>query len=80
MTPARKEPDQETYSGRCGARIRMLRERNGLSAQDLAELCGVSYRAVYNWEAGKADPKFEYLPIMAKAFGLKAPRAVLPKD
>jgi len=77
MGPARKEPDLSTYSGRCGKRLRELRERAGLSVQEVAAALGVSYRAVYHWEAGKADPKLDYLPKLAKLFGIKAPRNVL---
>ena len=77
MSPARKEPDLDTYSGRCGARIRELREKHGIKAEELAEICGVAQRSIYNWESGTADPRLEYLPVLAKAFKLKTPRSVL---
>lgn len=77
MTPKRKEPDLSTYAGRCGARLRMLRERAGLTAEQLAAQLGVSYGAVGRWERGEADPPLEVYPKLAKTFGLKTPRAVL---
>ncbi|SDK98065.1 Zn-dependent peptidase ImmA, M78 family [Streptomyces indicus] len=36
-------------------RLTMARERRGLTKQGLAELCGVSRRAVSAWEAGEVD-------------------------
>ena len=77
MTPKRKEPDLSTYAGRCGARLRMLREKKGITVEQLAAKLGVSYRAIYHWETGEAEPKWNYLPILAEIFGLKSPRSVL---
>ena len=80
MNPARREPDVSTYSGRCGKRLRELRERAGLSVEEVAQALGVSYGAVYRWEAGKADPKLDYLPKLARLFGIKSPRNVLAPE
>lgn len=77
MTPKRKEPDLSTYPGRCGARLRALRERKGLTAEEIASALGVSYRAIYRWEGGESDPPFELLPQIAAILGLKSPRNVL---
>lgn len=56
MTPKRKEPDLSTYAGRFAARLRTLREKAGLTVEQVASTLGVSYRAVYhfsraNWTA-----------------------------
>lgn len=77
MNPARKEPDVSTYSGRCARRLRELRERAGLTVEQVAEALGVSYRAVYHWERGTNEPKLDYLPELARLYGLKSPRSVL---
>ena len=77
MGPARKEPDTSKYSGRCAKRLRQLRERAGLTVEQLAEMLGVSYRTVYHWESGRSDVKLDYLPTLAEIFGLKPPRYVL---
>lgn len=78
--PARKGPDESTYAGRCAARLRMLRERAGLSVEDVASLCDVSYAAVYRWERGQSDPPLATLPILATAYGLKSVCRVLAED
>lgn len=36
--------------------IRKLRERRGLTQQELADRCGVTLRTVQNWEGGKHIP------------------------
>jgi len=80
MAPARKEPDLNTYSGRCGARLRVLRERAGLSVDQVASELGVTRRAVYHWESGASEPKLDYLPLLARLFGLRSPRDVLSRE
>jgi len=40
--------------------IRKYREENGLSQTDLAELVGVSFRTIQNYEAGHKIPKSKY--------------------
>jgi DNA-binding transcriptional regulator YiaG len=42
-----------------------LRRRLALSADDCGLLVGSSGQAIYNWEAGKARPRAEYLPAIA---------------
>ena len=36
--------------------IRKLRERRGLTQQELADRCGVTHRTVQNWEGGRHIP------------------------
>lgn len=36
--------------------IRKLRERRGLTQQELADRCGVTLRTIQNWEGGKHIP------------------------
>lgn len=74
MGPARKEPDLDLYSGRCAVRLRKLRERTGLSADEVAKIMGVNKSSVYHWETGHAFPKVEQLPLLAKTLNCKSPR------
>ena len=77
MNPAAKKPDETTYSGRFAARLRMLREKAGLSVEQVVE--GISkhnrserkppkLQAYYGWEQGRAAPHMDLLPAIAKAF------------
>jgi len=48
-------------------RLTLARERRGLSKEDLAQACGVSRRAVTDWEAGRVDlPPLERLAAALK--------------
>jgi DNA-binding transcriptional regulator YiaG len=42
-----------------------LRQRLGLSANDLGKLIGVSGQSVYHWEQGKSRPRASQLPAIA---------------
>jgi len=55
------------------------RQRLGLSAEDCGLLVGASGQSIYNWEAGKARPRANYLPALAalRALGKKAAAARL---
>lgn len=53
---------------RFGNYIYDLRKRNGISQTDLAELLGVTNKAVSKWENGKAKPKTEILRKMTSYF------------
>ena len=85
MNPAPKQPDQSSYSGRFAARLRSLREKNGLTVDELAAAVSeaghaVSPRSIYNWEQGTTSPPVNAYPGLAKAFKLKSPRVILPED
>lgn len=84
MSPAAKEPDQSTYSGRFAARLRMLREKAGLSVQDV--ISGVNHggfplkqTAYYNWESGRNEPPLNAYPVVASVLKVK-PRSLLPTE
>jgi transcriptional regulator with XRE-family HTH domain len=36
---------------------RALREGNGLTLQDVADACGVSFQAISHWELGDRSPR-----------------------
>ena len=78
MSPARKQPDTSTYSGRFAVRLRSLREKAGLTVEEMSEKTGIHWRTLYGWEAGRTEPNFDSLPILAEVLGLE-PRTILPK-
>lgn len=81
MTPrARKELDLNTYEGRFADRLKKLREKAKLSAQDLAEKMGVSDQAVYYWETGRSQPKISDLPKIAEVLCVKKVKDILPNE
>lgn len=51
-----------------GARIRQLRERNGLSGEKFGELCGVTKGMVSQWESDTSTPPTERLIELRKHF------------
>ena len=77
--PARKQPDTSTYAGRFALRLRTLREKAELTVQEIAEETGVKIRTLYDWEAGRTEPGFNHLPILADILGLKKPRDIMPE-
>jgi len=79
MSPARVEPNTNIYSGRFAERLRKLREKAGLTIDDLVELTGIPQRTLYNWEAGFRTPPYDTLPTLAEALGVKV-RTLLPDE
>ena len=75
----RKEPDLSTYSGRFAARLRSLRDKTGMSADEFAEMHGFNRATYYGWEVGKSAPHYDLLPELAKAFGIPV-RTLIPKE
>ena len=53
-----------------GALIRVLRLEKGLTQQGLAELLGVSNRAVSKWERGLGSPDLSLLPALSLQLGV----------
>lgn len=74
MNPAPKKPDESTYSGRFAARLRMLREKRGLTAKEAAEAIrsagySLSERTYYAWESAANMPPYDALPTLAEVLG-----------
>ena len=78
MARPRKEVDQSTYEGRFAARLKALREKAGLSHEEVAEAVEVDTRTIYYWEAGKTSPQIKYLPFLAEKLGIEV-RTLMPK-
>ena len=51
--------------------IRALREKHGLTQQDLAEIAGVSNKAVSAWETGQKEPRMGAIEKMAVHFNIR---------
>ena len=67
----RKTITPDSYSARFALRLRELRKKTKLAAQELAKKMGVIDRTIYHWETGHSFPKPEQLPLLAEALKLK---------
>lgn len=56
-----------------GAAIKQLRERKGLTQAELADLIGVSSKAVSKWETARGLPDISLLHPLAAALGVSVP-------
>jgi len=71
--------DTNTYCGRFAARLRMLREKEGLTVEELAEKTGIPMITLYTWECGRRTPVKEEFPALAEALNVNV-RNLLPKE
>jgi transcriptional regulator with XRE-family HTH domain len=78
MSRQRKEVDTSTYEGRFAVRLKTLREKAGLTPEQVAETLETSATSVYRWEAGLRQPQIADLPRIADALGVK-PRTLIPE-
>ena len=53
-----------------GKFIKQLREKSGMSQNEVADKMYVSRQAVSNWETGKHLPDFENFKLLAKMFNV----------
>lgn len=53
-----------------GANIRKRRREAGLTQEELGGALGVSFQAISRWENGISYPDIEFLPVLAKYFGV----------
>jgi len=84
MTPKRKEPDQSTYAGRFAARLRALREKKGLTVEEMVDLMQhhgfrLSVMGYYTWERATRQINLNAIPAIAKALGVSI-RVLFPAD
>lgn len=54
-----------------GPRLRKLREKAGLTQEQLAERAGVKKLAVWRWETGAREPSWGHVVALAKALGVE---------
>lgn len=79
------EPDPDTYFGRIALRLKSLRLAANLDPERAAAAItkagyDVSAPTIYRWEQGRTQPHVEAFPAVAKAYGLKSVRMVLPTE
>jgi len=75
----RKAIDTSTYSGRFAERLRMLREKAGMTPMELAQKTGFPKNTHQRWETDTNSPPVNAYPILAKALGVSV-RTLLPKE
>ena len=78
MPRKRKEIDVSTYSGRFAARLRMLRDKAGMTTKELSEKSGIPAGTLECWESGNRSPVNEEFPALAEALGVKT-QALFPE-
>lgn len=73
MSPVRESPlaEQRRYAAQLGRRIVALRERHGYSRRDLANLTGITFKQMWEWERGLVLPRRYALELLARALGVK---------
>jgi transcriptional regulator with XRE-family HTH domain len=53
-----------------GARLKALREAEGLTLQELADKAGMHLQGVYKLEAGERSPSWDSVQALARALGV----------
>jgi len=53
-----------------GTKIKNLRRDRGITQEELAEMLGITSRAVSQWECERTAPDISQLPILARIFGV----------
>ena len=75
----RKEVTPDTYSARFALRLKELREKAGLTVDQLAEKSGISRTTLYSWESLDRSPVSEELPKLAESLGVTLRNLLPPK-
>jgi len=79
MARPRNAVDTSTYGGRFAVRMRALREKKGLTVEELAEKTGLPIATLYSWENASRSPVSDDLLHVAKVLGMNV-RNLLPKE
>ena len=80
VSPRNRKPvDTSTYTGRFAIRLKTLREKTGMSVDELAEKSGIPRTTLFNWESSISQPLIGQLPKLAEALKIKT-RTLLPND
>ena len=74
----RKPVDTSTYTGRFAVRLKMLREKAGLSVAELSEKTEIPKKTIFEWESDNRTPGIDRFPQLAKALKVKI-ADLLPK-
>ena len=84
MTPARVQPDMETYSGRASNRLRELRDKAELTAEEITKRLTKAGYAIqvpkyYHWESGRSKIDLDAIPALVKVLKTKTVGELLPR-
>ncbi|MGB7594473.1 MAG: XRE family transcriptional regulator [Erysipelotrichaceae bacterium] len=52
-------------------RIRILRERNDMTQEDLGNKLGISLKTISSWETGRSEPRMGMIEKMSSIFGVR---------
>lgn len=52
-------------------KLKEMRVKKGLTQRQLGDLIGVSYRTIYQYEAGRREPSLKVLRALANALNCK---------
>ena len=74
-----KKLELNSYENRFAASLKAKREKAKLRPEELAEKLGVSWQAIYTWEAGTRSPAIKMLPEIAAALGCSI-HSLVPKE
>ncbi len=74
-------PDGTTKARFTAKGFKTLRQRLGLTAEEIASLLGVSAQTIYNWEAGNSSPREQQMVriVMLRGMGKREVDAILEK-
>jgi ribosome-binding protein aMBF1 (putative translation factor) len=79
MARPRKAVDTSTYTGRFAVRVRSLREKAGMSVEELSEVSGIPLQTLHKWESADRCPVNEQILLLAEALHVKVARLVEDK-
>ena len=68
VCPVCRRRDRDEARDVLGRRLKRCRADRGLSGQTVAELCGLSRDAVYEFERGRRNPRAEELAALANFY------------
>ncbi len=60
------------YENKFPQRLRMQRNANGLSREDLAQMLGTSRTVIANWETGRREPSLAGIVRLCNLLGVSA--------
>jgi transcriptional regulator with XRE-family HTH domain len=69
-----------TYEGRFAIRLKELREKAKLTAEQAAERMGITEKTVFHWEAGRSSPHVSEFPKIAAVYKLKKTKDIFPNE
>ena len=67
----RKEVTPDSYSARFALRLKELREKAGLTVDQLSEKSGIPKRTLWAWESATRQPLIGQLPQLASSLRVK---------